>query len=121
MTLLYNPVPGSSRQSRPHTLRCVRVAAGGANTFFVVDKLDRASQHEVTELYSAGMGQYGQLGNSQWTHMQGVPVRVHAVSELMECESSGYLCGEGLLGCREINYVCVVSFFNGHTNLYQCR
>ncbi|RUS19171.1 hypothetical protein BC937DRAFT_87901 [Endogone sp. FLAS-F59071] len=88
VTLLYNPVPGSSRQGRPHTHRCVRVAAGGANTFFVIDKLDRASRREVTELYSAGMGQYGQLGNSQWTHMQGVPVMVHTVSGLMEYNES---------------------------------
>ncbi|RUS27608.1 hypothetical protein BC938DRAFT_482995 [Jimgerdemannia flammicorona] len=89
VTLLYNPSsPTARQQHRPEMHWCLRVAAGGDNTLFVVDRVDTTSHREVTEMYAVGMGQYGQLGNGQWTHMQGVPVKVLGVSGLLEYKES---------------------------------
>jgi hypothetical protein len=64
---------------------CSRIAAGGNNSYFVIDKVDKA-QRQVTEVYSAGMGQYGQLGNAMYSQIQLAPVKVKEISNNMECK-----------------------------------
>lgn len=39
-----------------------------------------------TDVLSCGNGQYGGLGNAQYSNAQFVPVRAKAVSGLLECQ-----------------------------------
>ena len=75
------------------------IAAGGNDTYFCVDakepvkgmtQIDTnsaivASQNKVTaDTWACGQGIYGSLGNGKWTHFQGVPVKIKALSGLSE-------------------------------------
>jgi hypothetical protein len=81
VSLLYS---SSGRASKPPGHVCSKIAAGGSNSYFVVDKVDKAGR-QVTEVYSAGMGQYGQLGNATYSQIQLSPVKVKEISNNMEC------------------------------------
>ncbi|POY70625.1 hypothetical protein BMF94_6403 [Rhodotorula taiwanensis] len=65
--------------SRPNTLECVRVAAGGNVSYFVVE----ADDGKAVDLLASGQGQFGGLGNGLWAHATS-PVRVKTVSGLRE-------------------------------------
>jgi len=84
VTLLYSL---SGRAGKPPGLVCSRIAAGGSNSYFVVDKIDKA-QRQVTEVYSAGMGQYGQLGNATYNQIQLSPVKVKEISNITEYDEA---------------------------------
>ncbi|RAL64581.1 hypothetical protein DID88_001616 [Monilinia fructigena] len=68
--------------------------AGGVNTFFTVDATRVAGQSEETtpidlgritaDTWACGQGIYGTLGNGRWTHVQGVPTKLKALSGLFE-------------------------------------
>jgi Regulator of chromosome condensation (RCC1) repeat len=75
----------SGRASKPPGLACSRIAAGGNNSYFVIDKIDK-DKRPVTEVYSAGMGQYGQLGNAMYSQLQPTPVKVKEISNNSECK-----------------------------------
>ena len=75
------------------------VAAGGNDTFFTVDakpsnpNLDGPGGVQITpritaDTWSCGTGIYGTLGNSRWTHIQGVPSKIKALSGLCEYDES---------------------------------
>jgi alpha-tubulin suppressor-like RCC1 family protein len=75
------------------------VAAGGDDTFFTVDAkpsvpdLDGLGAAQTTsritaDTWSCGTGIYGTLGNSRWTHIQGVPSKIKALSGLYEYDES---------------------------------
>jgi alpha-tubulin suppressor-like RCC1 family protein len=57
--------------------RCVDVCAGGDSSLFLVEDPATGAQ----QLYSAGFGSYGTLGNGYRTHAQGVPVKIAKLSE----------------------------------------
>jgi hypothetical protein len=82
VTMLYSL---SGRASKPPGHFCSRIAAGGNNSYFVIDKIDKA-QHPATEVYAAGMGQYGQLGNAMYNQLQLTPVKVKEISNNTECK-----------------------------------
>lgn len=77
------------------TASCSRIAAGGANSFFVVhgrgaprsrneDELRAPAPSERIDVLAAGGGAQGSFGNGQRPQGAGVPVRVKAVSGLYE-------------------------------------
>ena len=71
---------------------CSRVAAGGNNTFFVVQSSNApmlsdekgATSKERVDVLAVGSGQRGTLGNGQRSQVCGVPTRVKNVSGLYE-------------------------------------
>ncbi|PGH18896.1 hypothetical protein AJ80_04314 [Polytolypa hystricis UAMH7299] len=71
------------------------IAAGGANSFFMVDAKRILGKEETAtavrdlgrvtkEVWSCGNGLYGNLGSGRWTHIQDAPTKVRALSGLME-------------------------------------
>jgi hypothetical protein len=61
---------------------CLSIAAGGDLTYLTVAK----EGGKAVELLACGHGQFGGIGNGQWSH-QGTPVRVKTLSGLIECKS----------------------------------
>ncbi|KAF9584532.1 hypothetical protein BGW38_006123 [Lunasporangiospora selenospora] len=59
---------------------CVKVAAGGQTSFFVIEDENSA----MYKVKSAGMGQWGQLGDGTFTHIQGSLVTIGPLSNLAE-------------------------------------
>ncbi|KAF9922791.1 hypothetical protein FBU30_007094 [Linnemannia zychae] len=70
---LIKAIPGTEGGSE-----CVKVAAGGQTSYFV---LKEANKYRVK---SAGMGQWGQLGDGTYTHIQGSLVEIAPLSNLAE-------------------------------------
>lgn len=69
------------------------VAAGGANSFFTIDATRIAGQGEddprglgrvTADTWASGQGIWGGLGNGRWTHVQGTPTKIKALSGLFE-------------------------------------
>jgi len=71
------------------------VAAGGVNSFFTIDATRVAGQEKdassprglgrvTADTWSCGQGIWGGLGNGRWTHVQGTPIKVKALSGLFE-------------------------------------
>jgi alpha-tubulin suppressor-like RCC1 family protein len=73
------------------------IAAGGSNTFFMIDAAKNASQTPSTALESAnspgrvvadvwacGEGIHGSLGTGKWTHISSTPTKIKALSNLSE-------------------------------------
>ncbi|THW33054.1 RCC1/BLIP-II protein, partial [Aureobasidium pullulans] len=66
------------------------VAAGGANSYLTVDATKIASRNSdgrhigrvTADTFACGAGIYGSLGNSRWTHVQGTPTKIPALSSL---------------------------------------
>lgn len=52
------------------------IAAGSHTSYFIING------SEKTEIYAAGAGLYGQLGNGTWTHAQGQPTLLPTLSHL---------------------------------------
>ncbi|KAG0249431.1 hypothetical protein BG011_009322 [Mortierella polycephala] len=63
-------------------VECVKVAAGGQTSFFVIKDKD------AFKVKAAGMGQWGQLGNGTYTHIQGSLVSMDPISNLEEYRES---------------------------------
>ncbi|KAG0048109.1 hypothetical protein BGZ83_006903 [Gryganskiella cystojenkinii] len=61
---------------------CVKIAAGGQTSYFVLKEKDSF------KVKSAGMGQWGQLGDDTYTHIQGSLVTVAPLSNLAEYKES---------------------------------
>jgi len=77
--------------------RVTDVAAGGLSSFFTVDatrvtrqdELDSPGIGRVTaDTWSCGQGMYGALGNNRWTHIQGTPTKIKALSGLFEYDET---------------------------------
>jgi alpha-tubulin suppressor-like RCC1 family protein len=73
--------------------KVTNVMAGGVNSFFTVDSTRVAGQEEkdprglgrvTADTWACGQGIWGGLGNGRWTHVQGVPTKVKALSGLFE-------------------------------------
>ncbi|MCJ1250071.1 hypothetical protein MMC30_007297 [Trapelia coarctata] len=76
--------------------RVTGVAAGGVNSFFTVDATRVAGQGEdpiasrgtigrvSADTWACGQGTYGGLGTGRWTHVQGSPTKIKALSSLYE-------------------------------------
>ncbi|KAI9725085.1 MAG: hypothetical protein M1812_000361 [Candelaria pacifica] len=75
------------------TPRVTDVSAGGVNSFFTVDATRVAKPGEdvprglgriTADTWSCGQGIWGGLGNGRWTHVQGTPTKIKALSGLFE-------------------------------------
>jgi alpha-tubulin suppressor-like RCC1 family protein len=77
------PTPLSLSHLYPTPPNVTTIAAGGSNTYFTVDT--PTGTHDVL---SCGTGIYGNLGNGRWTHVQGPPSRIKALSGLQEFNES---------------------------------
>ena len=71
------------------------VSAGGLNSFFTVDATRVAQPGEASatqvglgritaDTWASGQGILGTLGTGRWTHMQGTPTKIKALSGLFE-------------------------------------
>lgn len=65
---------------------CINIAAGGANSFYMVDAVDPQGGKTTADVWASGRGLWGELGNGKWTHVQGKPTKVKALSGLIECK-----------------------------------
>lgn len=73
--------------------RVTNIMAGGMNSFFTVDATLVTRQGEdaprglgrvTADTWACGQGIWGGLGNGRWTHVQGMPTRIKALSGLFE-------------------------------------
>ena len=75
------------------------VSAGGANSFFTVDATRVAQPGEdpnqriglgrvTADTWACGQGILGTLGTGRWTHHQGTPVKIKALSGLFEWDET---------------------------------
>ncbi|KAA6409021.1 MAG: mitochondrial fmp25 [Lasallia pustulata] len=81
------------------------IFAGGANSFFTVDATrtpalgepqpsqqakasERGLGRVTAETWACGLGIYGGLGNGRWTHVQGTPTKLKALSGLWEYDEA---------------------------------
>ena len=75
--------------------RVTSVFAGGSNSFFTVDATRVAQPGEASatqsglgritaDTWACGQGILGTLGTGRWTHMQGTPTKIKALSGLFE-------------------------------------
>ena len=73
------------------------IAAGGANSFFTVDATRVAQPGEsspiqlgriTADTWACGQGILGTLGSGRWTHIQGNPTKIKALSGLFEYDES---------------------------------
>ena len=82
-------------QGTGQTPKVTSISAGGANSFLTVDATRVASPGEktadvrtlgrvVADTWACGRGIVGTLGNGRWTHMQGTPTKIPALSGLFE-------------------------------------
>ncbi|KAK5625722.1 hypothetical protein RRF57_001438 [Xylaria bambusicola] len=90
------PLPFSKMYRRTHQKpRVTSIAAGGANSFFIVDAIRIAQPNEderanpdigrvTCDVWSCGSGIWGSLGNSRWTHVSLGPSKIKSLSGLSE-------------------------------------
>ena len=74
------------------------ISAGGANSFFTVDATRVAQPGEsssptqlgriTADTWACGQGILGTLGTGRWTHVQGTPTKIKALSGLFEYDES---------------------------------
>lgn len=60
-------------------------SSGGDLTYFKVERTD-GNNAPFVDILACGNGQYGGLGNAQYSNAQGSPARVKNASGLLECE-----------------------------------
>lgn len=65
---------------------CYQIAAGGMDTFYMVDAAQLLDRKVTADVWASGLGLWGELGNGKWTHVQGKPTKIKALSGLVECE-----------------------------------
>ncbi|KZT03491.1 RCC1/BLIP-II [Laetiporus sulphureus 93-53] len=75
--ILWRHTPAATRTT------CLDVYAGGDLTFFKVERRDGTAMPYI-DVLSCGNGQWGGLGNAQYSNAQGTPVRTRNVSGLLE-------------------------------------
>ena len=79
--------------------RVTSISAGGSNSFFTVDATRVAQPGEASaaqiglgritaDTWASGQGILGTLGTGRWTHIQGTPTKIKALSGLSEFDES---------------------------------
>ena len=79
--------------------RVTSISAGGSNSFFTVDATRVAQPGEASaaqiglgritaDTWASGQGILGTLGTGRWTHVQGTPTKIKALSGLSEFDES---------------------------------
>jgi alpha-tubulin suppressor-like RCC1 family protein len=97
------------RSERGNVFVVSDIAAGGSNSYITIDRSTQAggarkdedsarssssssflsssrsmASAAASDVFSFGQGIFGALGNGRWTHVQGTPTKVKALSELYE-------------------------------------
>jgi len=86
-------------QGTNQTPRVTSISAGGLNSYFTIDATRVMGQNESAEdvrtlgritadTWSCGQGIKGALGNGRWTHIQGTPTKIPALSGLFEYDEN---------------------------------
>jgi alpha-tubulin suppressor-like RCC1 family protein len=75
--------------SRSGPAKVIHIAAGGENSFFVVDRTNPAAKAELIDgasydAWGCGRGIHGALGNGKLTHIQWGPTKIPQLSGLFE-------------------------------------
>ncbi|KAI4201663.1 MAG: hypothetical protein LQ346_002114 [Caloplaca aetnensis] len=75
-----------------------KIFAGGNNSFFSIDAATVARRGDenkpaslgriVADTWACGQGILGTLGNGRWTHIQGLPTKIKALSGLFEYDET---------------------------------
>ncbi|KAL4786194.1 hypothetical protein BJX76DRAFT_346468 [Aspergillus varians] len=75
--------------------RATGIGAGGANSFFTVDVQQAGSVEDLkrtgkitSDIWTCGRGIWGALGNGKWTHLQDRPIKLKALSGLVEYDEA---------------------------------
>lgn len=77
--------------------RVTGLAAGGVNSYFTIDATRAAGQggedprglgRITADTWACGQGIWGGLGNGRWTHVQGTPTKIKALSGLFEYDET---------------------------------
>ncbi|RYE98213.1 MAG: hypothetical protein EOO77_37640, partial [Oxalobacteraceae bacterium] len=100
---------------RNYAVRCLKIAGGGKNTYMVIENQQYGKPYPVIDIWAAGMGQFGQLGNNTWNHYQSKPVRVKVISGLTEWdEAAGRVCPIGVhsLSVGSTHAVCCLDNYS---------
>ncbi|KIV90982.1 hypothetical protein PV10_05577 [Exophiala mesophila] len=86
-------------QGTSQSPKVTNISAGGSNSFFSIDATrvahpdeDPAEVHTLNrvtaDIWAAGEGIKGSLGNGRWTHVQGRPTKVPSLSGLFEYDET---------------------------------
>lgn len=67
-------------------VNCTQIAAGGTNSFYMVDTVELKDGRVAADVWASGKGLWGELGNGKWTHVQGKPTKIKVLSGLIECK-----------------------------------
>ncbi|KAF8423800.1 putative mitochondrial protein Fmp25 [Tirmania nivea] len=67
---------------------CYQIAAGGMNSFYMVDAAQLQDGRVTADVWASGLGLWGELGNGKWTHVQGKPTKIKALSGLVEYDDT---------------------------------
>jgi alpha-tubulin suppressor-like RCC1 family protein len=65
-----------------------KIAAGGVNTYLMIDVEDTEKNKISADVLSCGTGIYGNLANGRWTHIQGTPTKIKSLSNLFEYDEA---------------------------------
>lgn len=80
--------------------RVTSISAGGTNSFFTIDATSIARPSSTSsppttplgritaDTWACGQGILGTLGNGRWTHFQGTPIKIKALSGLFEFDET---------------------------------
>ncbi|BFZ56477.1 hypothetical protein PYCC9005_003523 [Savitreella phatthalungensis] len=97
---------------RNYNVRCLKIAAGGKNTFMVTEAWEYGHPESVRiDIWAAGTGLQGQLGNNAWNHHQSRPVKVKSISGLREWDelnNKPIAIGVHSLSVGNTHIVCVL-------------
>ena len=59
--------------------KCVQIAAGGRNTYFIMEALNKNGPFKdiaLTDVFACGSGASGKLGTGKWSHAQNRPQKI---------------------------------------------
>lgn len=106
----------ASLYPRNYSVKCLKIAAGGKNTYMVVQnqQYDKPNSAKI-DIWASGMGQFGQLGNNTWNHYQAKPVKLKVISGLTEWdEANNTVCPIGVhtLSVGSIHTVCCLDNYS---------
>ncbi|KAH8590896.1 regulator of chromosome condensation 1/beta-lactamase-inhibitor protein II [Bisporella sp. PMI_857] len=104
--------------------RVTGVAAGGTASFLTIDAIRAPGQEQqapgavvTADTWSFGQGIWGGLGNGRWTHAQGTPSKIKALSGLFEYDETTKLVVPIRLSHLSIGQTHASAIMNNVTHL----
>lgn len=122
-TPLHVPVKALYREA-DKSPQATGVAAGGANSFFTVDVKEPGPTHNAknaakvtSDIWTCGRGIWGALGNGKWTHLQDRPIKLKALSGLVEYDETTNTLSPIRLNDISVGTTHVSAILNNQTHL----